>query len=49
MAANVQDAIMLLGDSLTQGGYDLNGFVAKLARESSRSYAAHVICVHAEL
>ncbi|KAI0648236.1 SGNH hydrolase [Trametes meyenii] len=31
MAANIQDAIMLLGDSLTQGGYDLNGFAAKLA------------------
>lgn len=32
MAAHVQDAIMLLGDSLTQGGFDLNGFAAKLAR-----------------
>ncbi|KAI0668544.1 SGNH hydrolase [Trametes maxima] len=31
MAANIQDAIMLLGDSLTQGGYDMNGFAAKLA------------------
>ncbi|KAI0654738.1 SGNH hydrolase [Cubamyces menziesii] len=36
MAANVQDAIMLLGDSLTQGGYDLNGFVAKLAHVYNR-------------
>lgn len=34
MAANVQDAIVLLGDSLTQGGYELNGFAARLSRTS---------------
>ena len=32
MAANIQDAIVLLGDSLTQGGYEFNGFAARLAR-----------------
>ncbi|EIW60746.1 SGNH hydrolase [Trametes versicolor FP-101664 SS1] len=36
MAAHVQDAIMLLGDSLTQGGFDLNGFAAKLAHVYNR-------------
>ncbi|KAI0373334.1 SGNH hydrolase [Pilatotrama ljubarskyi] len=36
MAANVQDAIMLLGDSLTQGGFDMNGFAAKLAHVYNR-------------
>ncbi|CDO74873.1 hypothetical protein BN946_scf185004.g23 [Trametes cinnabarina] len=36
MAATVQDAIMLLGDSLTQGGYELNGFAAKLAHVYNR-------------
>ncbi|KAI8998989.1 SGNH hydrolase [Trametes punicea] len=36
MAAYVQDAIMLLGDSLTQGGYDMNGFAAKLAHVYNR-------------
>ena len=32
MAAKVMDAIMLLGDSLTQGGWHLDGFAARLAR-----------------
>ncbi|KAJ3012366.1 hypothetical protein NUW54_g1898 [Trametes sanguinea] len=36
MAATVQDAIMLLGDSLTQGGYEMNGFAAKLAHVYNR-------------
>ncbi|KAI0637359.1 SGNH hydrolase [Trametes polyzona] len=36
MAAHVQDAIMLLGDSLTQGGFDMNGFAAKLAHVYNR-------------
>ena len=34
MAAYAQDAIMLLGDSITQGGYEFNGFAAQLARMS---------------
>ena len=34
MAAYVQDAIMLLGDSLTQGGFEFNGFGARLTRMS---------------
>lgn len=35
MAANVHDVIMLLGDSITQGGWepDLNGFGQRLARQ----------------
>ncbi|KAI0747659.1 SGNH hydrolase [Daedaleopsis nitida] len=36
MAAYVQDAIMLLGDSLTQGGFELNGFAARLAHVYNR-------------
>lgn len=32
MAANVQDAIMLVGDSLTQGGWEPNAFAQRLAR-----------------
>ncbi|KAI0831773.1 SGNH hydrolase [Trametes gibbosa] len=36
MAANVQDAIMLFGDSLTQGGFEQNGFAAKLAHVYNR-------------
>ncbi|KAI0781306.1 SGNH hydrolase [Trametes elegans] len=36
MAANVQDAIMLFGDSLTQGGFESNGFAAKLAHVYNR-------------
>ncbi|TFK85834.1 SGNH hydrolase [Polyporus arcularius HHB13444] len=36
MAAYVQDAIMLLGDSITQGGYENNGFAAKLAHVYNR-------------
>ena len=32
MAATIMDAIMLLGDSLTQSGWDLNRFAARLAR-----------------
>ena len=35
MAAYVQDAIMLLGDSITQGGYEFDGFAARLSRTSS--------------
>lgn len=31
MAANVLDAIMLIGDSLTQGSWDLNGIGARLS------------------
>ncbi|KAI0654748.1 SGNH hydrolase [Cubamyces menziesii] len=31
MAATIQDAIMLLGDSITQGGFENNGFAARLA------------------
>ncbi|KAI0070356.1 SGNH hydrolase [Panus rudis PR-1116 ss-1] len=31
MAANVQDVIMLVGDSLTQGGWEPHGFAQKLA------------------
>jgi len=31
MAANVQDVIMLLGDSLTQGGWEPNGFAQRLS------------------
>lgn len=31
MAANVLDAIMLLGDSITQGSWDLNGVGARLS------------------
>jgi len=31
MAANVQDAIMLFGDSLTQGGWEPNAFAQRLA------------------
>jgi len=31
MSANVQDVIMLLGDSLTQGGWEANGFAQRLA------------------
>ncbi|KZT11198.1 SGNH hydrolase [Laetiporus sulphureus 93-53] len=31
MAANVEDVIMLLGDSLTQGGWDPQGFAQKLS------------------
>ena len=31
MASNVQDAIMLLGDSLTQGGWEPDGFAQRLA------------------
>ena len=37
MAAYVQDAIMLLGDSLTQGGFEFNGFGARLTRTSDAS------------
>ena len=37
MAAYVQDAIMLLGDSITQGGYELDGFAARLSRTSSNT------------
>jgi hypothetical protein len=35
MAANIQDVIMLFGDSITQGGWepDLNGFGQRLSRE----------------
>lgn len=33
MAANVQDVIMLFGDSLTQGGWEPNGFGQRLARQ----------------
>ncbi|OBZ75468.1 hypothetical protein A0H81_04726 [Grifola frondosa] len=38
MAANIQDAIMLLGDSLTQHGWNpsMNGFAAQLAHAYSR-------------
>ncbi|KAI0713412.1 SGNH hydrolase [Earliella scabrosa] len=36
MAAYIQDAIMLLGDSLTQGGYELNGFGARLTHVYNR-------------
>lgn len=34
MAANVQNSILLFGDSITQGGWETesNGFGAKLAR-----------------
>lgn len=31
MAADLQDVIMLLGDSLTQGGWEPHGFATKLA------------------
>lgn len=31
MAANVQDVIMLLGDSITQGGWEPDGFAQQLA------------------
>lgn len=31
MAANVLDAIMLFGDSITQGSWDLNGVGARLS------------------
>ena len=35
MSANVQNSIMLFGDSITQGGWEtgMNGFGASLARE----------------
>lgn len=33
MAATYQDAIMLFGDSLTQGAWEFNGIGARLARE----------------
>ena len=33
MAANVQDAIMLLGDSITQGGWVPGGFGQQLSRK----------------
>lgn len=35
MVSNVQDSIMLLGDSLTQGGWEPNGFAQRLACEHS--------------
>jgi len=31
MAANILDAIMLFGDSITQGSWDLNGIGARLS------------------
>ena len=31
MAANVLDTIMLFGDSITQGSWDLNGIGARLS------------------
>jgi lysophospholipase L1-like esterase len=36
MAANVQDVIMLFGDSLTQGGWEPNGFGQRLAHVYAR-------------
>lgn len=35
MAATIQEAIMLFGDSITQGGWEpgLNGFGERLSRE----------------
>ncbi|KAI0328125.1 SGNH hydrolase [Cubamyces sp. BRFM 1775] len=36
MAATIQDAIMLLGDSITQGGFENNGFAARLANAYMR-------------
>ncbi|KAM5542561.1 hypothetical protein V8D89_003522 [Ganoderma adspersum] len=36
MAAYVQDAIMLLGDSITQGGFEFNGIAARLAHVYNR-------------
>ena len=33
MAAAVQDVIMLLGDSITQGGWEPGGFAQRLARQ----------------
>lgn len=35
MAAYVQDVIMLVGDSLTQGGFVPHGFAQQLARMNS--------------
>lgn len=35
MAAYVQDVIMLVGDSITQGGFVPNGFAQKLSCEST--------------
>lgn len=32
MAANVEDTIMLFGDSITQGAFDHNGFGQRLSR-----------------
>lgn len=38
MSANVQNSIMLFGDSITQGGWEpgMNGFGASLARKIAR-------------
>ena len=33
MAAAVQDAIMLFGDSITQGGWEPGAFAQRLARQ----------------
>jgi hypothetical protein len=33
MAAAVQDVIMLLGDSITQGGWESGAFAQRLARQ----------------
>ncbi|KAJ7470598.1 SGNH hydrolase-type esterase domain-containing protein [Mycena latifolia] len=38
MAANVQDAIMLFGDSITQAGWTEGGFGARLANAYSRKF-----------
>ncbi|KAJ7685031.1 GDSL Lipase/Acylhydrolase [Mycena polygramma] len=38
MAANVQDAIMLFGDSITQAGWTEGGFGARLANVYSRKF-----------
>ena len=38
MAANILDAIVLFGDSITQGSWDLNGIAARL----SRQYTTHL-------
>lgn len=41
MAATTLDAIMLFGDSITQGAWEFNGIGARLARKSLSTGSSH--------
>lgn len=43
MAATIQDAIMLFGDSITQGSWEQNGIAARLARPSPEFIAQNCL------